>query len=165
MKFLLRFSCAVPHGDLDLTDESVMMSLVEEDIRFLYAPDIQLLHDQIVSQILEWQPDILLAGGPPLYLSRLTEEQINRAWENALRLARGIDIFILDHHMLRCTEGITWLKKLSTAAGKPVLCAADFMSKSRTFMEAERQSLYRRFPVPEGWHEDYANRRLCFHIS
>ena len=156
----LRFSCAVPHGDPDLTDESVMMSLVEEDIRFLHAPDIQLLHDQTVSQILEWQPDILLAGGPPLYLSRLTKEQINRAWENALRLARGIEIFILDHHLLRCTEGITWLEKLSTAAGKPVLCAADFMSKSRTLMEAERQDLYRSFPVPEGWHEDYANRRL-----
>ena len=50
----LHFSCAVPHGDPEITDESVMMTLVEEDRRFLHAPDIQLLHDQTVSLILEW---------------------------------------------------------------------------------------------------------------
>lgn len=153
----LHFSCAVPHGDPDITNESIMMTMVEEDQRFLHAPDIQLLHNQTVSRILEWQPDILLAGGPPLYLSRLTDEQIHRAWQNALRLARGIDLFILDHHLLRSNEGITWLDRLSKAADKHVLCAADFMGKSRTFMEAKRQSLYQGFPVPEGWHEDYAN--------
>ncbi|RZB38559.1 MAG: uncharacterized protein SRB2_00307 [Desulfobacteraceae bacterium Eth-SRB2] len=152
----LNFSLAVPHGDPDVTDELVMMSVVEEDLRFLHAPDIQLLHDQTVFRILEWQPDILLAGGPPLYLSRLTKEQIDRAWQNALMLARAIDLFILDHHLLRCTEGITWLEELSALSGKPVLCAADFMCRKRILMEAERESLYRNFPVPEGWHEDYA---------
>ena len=152
----LHFSDAVPHGDPDTTDESVMMTLVEEDRRFLHAPDIQLLHDQTVSRILEWEPDILLAGGPPLYLSRLSEEQIHRAWQNALRLARGVDLFILDHHLLRSNEGITWLDQLSSAAGKRVLCAADFMGKNRTFMEAERESLYQSLPVPEDWHEAYA---------
>jgi len=153
---LCHFSLAVPHGDPDVTDELVMMSVVEEDLRFLHAPDIQLLHDQTVLRILEWQPDILLAGGPPLYLSRLTKEQIDRAWQNALMLARGIDLFILDHHLLRCTEGITWLEELSALSGKPVLCAADFMCRKRILMEAERESLYRNFPVREGWHEDYA---------
>jgi predicted metallo-beta-lactamase superfamily hydrolase len=152
----LHFSFAVPHGDPDVTDELVMMSLVEEDIRFLHAPDIQLLHDPTVSGIIEWQPDILIAGGPPLYLGRLTEEQVHRAWQNALRLARSIDLFILDHHLLRCREGSAWLEKLSTSAGKSVLCAADFMSRKRMFMEAERETLYRDFPVPEGWHEGYA---------
>ncbi|MCD6293342.1 MAG: hypothetical protein J7M20_00115 [Deltaproteobacteria bacterium] len=152
----LHFSDAVPHGDPDTTNDLVMMTLVEEDQKFLHAPDIQLLHNQTVSQILKWHPDILLAGGPPLYLSRLSEEQIHRAWQNALRLARGVNLFILDHHLLRSNEGVVWLDKLSTAAGKRVLCAADFMGKDRTFMEAERESLYQRYPVPKGWHEDYA---------
>jgi predicted metallo-beta-lactamase superfamily hydrolase len=155
----LHFSHAVPHGDPDLTDESVMMTLVEGDQRFLHAPDIQLLHDQTVSRILDWQPDIVLAGGPPLYLSKLTEAQIARAWQNALRLARGVEIFILDHHLLRSREGVTWLEKLSTAAGRPVLCAADYMGKDRMLMEAERESLYQRFPVAANWHEDYAKRK------
>ena len=152
----LHFSPAVPHGDPDVTYETVMMSLIEEDICFLHAPDIQLLHDRTVSGILEWQPDILIAGGPPLYLARLTKEQITRAWQNALRLARGIDLFIMDHHLLRCTEGIAWLERLSDLSGKPILCAADFMCRKRMLMEAERETLYMNFPVPEGWHEDYA---------
>ncbi len=155
----LRFSQAVPHGDPDLTDETVMMTLVEGDQRFLHAPDIQLLHDQTVSRILDWQPDIVLAGGPPLYLSKLTEAQIARAWQNALRLARGVELFILDHHLLRSSEGVTWLEKLSTAAGRPVLCAADYMGKDRMLMEAERESLYQRFPVAADWHEDYAKSK------
>ena len=155
----LHFSRAVPHGDPDLTDESVMMTLVKGEQRFLHAPDIQLLHDQTVSQILDWQPDIVLAGGPPLYLSKLTETQIARAWENALRLARGVEIFILDHHLLRSNEGLTWLEKLSTIAGRPVLCAADYMGKDRMLMEAERESLYQRYPVAADWHENYAKNK------
>jgi hypothetical protein len=152
----LHFSLAVPHGDPDMTDETVMMSLIEEDMCFLHAPDIQLLCDRTVSRILEWQPDILIAGGPPLYLARLTKEQITRAWQNALRLARGIDLFVMDHHLLRCTEGIAWLERLSDLSGKTVLCAADFMCRKRMLMEAERETLYRDFPVAEGWHVAYA---------
>lgn len=152
----LRFSHAVPHGDPDRTNESVMMTLVKGDQGFIHAPDIQLLHDQTVSQILDWQPDIVLAGGPPLYLSKLTEAQISRAWQNALRLARGVGIFILDHHLLRSIEGMNWLEKLSMAAGRPVLCAADYMGRDRMLMEAERESLYQRYPVAADWHEKYA---------
>lgn len=152
----LHFSCAVPHGDPEVTDDTVMMSLIEGDRRFVHAPDIQLLWDETVSGILDWQPDILLAGGPPLYLSRLSTVQIDRAWQNGLRLARGVGLLILDHHLLRSTEGIAWLEGLSKAAGKPVVCAADFMGMRRTFMEAQREDLYRRLPVPEDWHEDYA---------
>jgi len=152
----LRFSRAVPHGDPDVTKDTVMMTLIEEDLRFLHAPDIQLLHDQTVSLILDLNPDILLAGGPPLYLSRLSNRQIDQAWQNALTLARGIDLFILDHHLLRSTEGLTWLENLSNAVGKPILCAADFMGKERTLMEAKRESLYHILPVSDDWHEDYA---------
>jgi predicted metallo-beta-lactamase superfamily hydrolase len=152
----LQFSSAVPHGDPEETHESVMMTLVEAKRRFVHAPDIQLLHDPTVTRILEWEPDIVLVGGPPLYLGRLSREQIDRTWQNALRLARGVDVFILDHHLLRSTEGIAWLKQLSTAAGRQVLCAADFMGRERRLMEAEREQLYHKFPVAEGWHEAYA---------
>ena len=152
----LWFSEAVPHGDPAETDETVMMTLVEEDRRFVHAPDIQLLCDETVSRIILWRPDMVLAGGPPLYLGRLTAEQIERAWQNALRLAREVDTVILDHHLLRSMEGVAWLEQLSSVAGKKILCAADLMGKGRQFMEAKRGELYRRFPVPEGWHEAYA---------
>lgn len=151
----LRFSDAVPHGDPAVTKETVMMTLVEGGRKFLHAPDIQLLDDQTVSRILDWGPDIVLAGGPPLYLSRLSKTQVATAWRNALRLARGVGSLVLDHHLMRSCEGLVWLEKLSTAAGRPVLCAADFMGRNRALLEAERENLYRRFPVAAGWHEEY----------
>ncbi len=152
----LHFSRAVPHGDPEITDDTVMMTLIEEDRRFLHAPDIQLLCDQTVSRILDWEPDVLLAGGPPLYLFKLTNRQIDQAWQNAVKLARGVDQLILDHHLMRSTEGLTWLKDLTTASGRPVMCAADFMGKKRRLMEANRERLYRSHPVSGDWHENYA---------
>ena len=75
----MTFSGAVPHGDPDDTPETVMMTRIEEDEVFVHAPDIQLLDDETVSQIICWKPDIVLAGGPPIYLSRLTVEQMKTA--------------------------------------------------------------------------------------
>jgi len=152
----LCFSPAVPHGDPHVTDDTVMMTLITGTRRFVHAPDIQLLCDRTVSRILDWRPDILLVGGPPLYLYRLSGEQICRAWQNAVRLTRGLDLVIFDHHLLRCAEGIAWLDRLATVSGRKVACAADYMGTKRAFMEAEREALYRRSPVPENWHENYA---------
>ncbi len=30
------------------------------------------------------------------------------------------------------------------------------MHKPRLLLEADRERLYKRMPVPDGWHEDYA---------
>lgn len=133
-----------------------MMTLIEEGRRFVHGPDIQLICDETVSLIQTWEPDILHAGGPPICLSRLTHQQLERCWGNALRLAQGIDAFILDHYFLRSMEGTVWLERLSAAAGKRIFCAADFMGETRRFMEAKRESLYCQFPVSEDWHEAYA---------
>ncbi len=156
----MTFSGPVPHGDANDTSESVMMTRIEEDEVFVHAPDIQLLDDETVSQIICWKPDIVLAGGPPIYLSRLSADQIERAWHNAERLCQAIDRVILDHHLMRSHEGLEWIKRLSSKKGKPVMCAADFMHKPRLLFEADRERLYKRMPVPDGWHEDYARGKV-----
>ena len=56
-------------------------------------------------------------------------------------------------------EGADWLENLSQAAGRSVLCAADFMGRDRMCLEAEREDLYQRLPVAPGWHELYAAGR------
>ena len=78
------------------------------------------------------------------------------AWENAKRLARHVDTLILDHHLLRCEEGLSWLDRLSSEIGQQVVCAADFVGQSRCLFEARRAQLYEEMPVPDGWHEAYA---------
>jgi predicted metallo-beta-lactamase superfamily hydrolase len=153
----LAFSPSVPHGERRGRLGTVMMTRVEsEDSVFVHASDIQLLNGEAVSLILDWQPDIALVGGPPLYLRWLSSKRRKVAWENAQRLARHVDTLILDHHLLRCEEGLSWLSRLSSETGHRVICAADFMERPRCLLEARREQLYEEMAVPEGWHEAYA---------
>jgi len=153
----LAFSPPVPHGRPNTKLGTVMMTRIEwEDTVFVHASDIQLLDGEAVSLILDWQPDVVLAGGPPLYLSWLSPRRREMAWRNARRLARHVDTLILDHHLLRCEEGLSWLDRLSSETGHRVICAADFMERPRRLLEARREQLYEEMPVHEGWHEAYA---------
>jgi predicted metallo-beta-lactamase superfamily hydrolase len=153
----LSFSPPVPHGKPHTRLGTVMMTRVEdEDTVFVHASDIQLLDGAAVSLILDWQPDIALVGGPPLYLQRLAPKRRDMAWENATRLARHVDTLILDHHLLRCMEGLSWLDRLASESGRRVICAADFMGQPRALLEARRVQLYEEMPVPKGWHVAYA---------
>ena len=155
---MMTFSEPVSHGELHGINnnlETVIMTKIEENDVFVHASDIQLLNNKAVSQILCWKPNIVLAGGPPLYLSRLSKDQIKRAWRNAKELAQEIDTLILDHHLLRSYEGLEWLKRLSDETEKKVICAADFMKKPRILLEAKRELLYEKMSVPKGWHKAY----------
>jgi predicted metallo-beta-lactamase superfamily hydrolase len=152
----LRFSAPVPHGKKTNRNEMVMMTRIEDETVFVHTSDIQLLDNDTVDLVLGWQPDILLAGGPPLYLEQLNRELRNRAWLNALRLAESVDTLILDHHLMRSREGLQWVDRLSSESGRRVSCAADFMRVPRRLLEAERKTLYETIPVALGWHQDYA---------
>jgi len=158
---VLSFSRPVPHGLRGEHGGMVMMTRVEDrgDV-FVHASDIQLLDSDTISTILAWHPTIVIASGPSLYLPHLTQKQRNAAWHNAIRLAKGVDTLILDHHLLRSERGRRWLDNLASVVqghyNHRVICAADFMNRSRMLLEAWRQRLYVEMPVPEGWHEAYA---------
>jgi hypothetical protein len=157
----LAFSRAVPHGAPNSHRGTLMMTRVEMGGRvFLHASDIQLLDDATVEEVINWQVDIVLAAGPPLYLERLSRVERERAWNNAVRLAQNVDVTILDHHLMRSEAGARWLEALSAKVGRTVYCAADFMGRPRALLEAKRAQLYEQMPVPETWHEDYENGRV-----
>jgi len=165
----LAFSPALPHGEPGTHLGAVMMTRVaDETTVFVHASDIQLLDGQAVSCILDWHPQIALVGGPPLYLRDfMGKRRRSRAWENALKLARHVETLILDHHLLRCTEGLSWLDRLSSESGHRVICAADWMGHRRRLLEAQRAQLYKERPVAEGWHQAYArgDADLCAYRS
>jgi len=154
---LMRFSKPMAHGKPNTRLGTVMMTCIkDEDDTFVHASDIQLLNDEAISQILNWQPTIVLTAGPPIYLPWLSYEDRKKAWNNALRLAKGVNILILDHHLLRSRRGLSWLDRLSFKSGHTVICAADFMKHPRYLLEADRRWLYKHLPVPKGWHQRYA---------
>jgi len=91
---------------------TVMMTRVEEGGEvFVHASDIQLLADEPIAQILKWSPTTLLASGPAMY-RELPRDELARARDRAVVLARNIEICIIDHHLLRCREGVEWLDEL-----------------------------------------------------
>lgn len=153
----LCFSAPVPHGLGGARFGDLMLTRVDCDGRaFVHASDIQLFDAHTIDLILDWQPQVVLAAGPPLYLgpdAGLREA----AWANARRLAAHVESLILDHHLLRSLEGETWLARLSDDSGRAVQCAADFMGHPRQLLEARRRELYQAGPVREDWHADYAH--------
>lgn len=158
---LMAFSKPQPHGELNNNLGTVMMTRIDDGNEvFVHASDIQLLYDDTISYILNWEPDIVLVSGPPLYLSFLTPELKKRAHDNAVRLAENVGTLIIDHHLLRSDEGVRWLDDLASSTGKNIICAADFMGHHRLLLESSRNRLYREMPVPEGWHENYSRGNI-----
>lgn len=152
----LSFSPPVPHGERG-GGGTVMMTRIEEGNEvFVHASDIQMLSDEAIEQILSWQPTLVLASGPPIYLPSLTWQKREGALRRTLMVARRIDRLILDHHLMRSKEGEKWLDWVSSLTEHKVSYAADFMGQNRNLLEAERLLWYKKMPVPKGWHEAYA---------
>ena len=157
----LFFSDLVPHGEKESHLGRVTMTKITDgDTRFLHASDIQFLTDETINEILEYKPDIVLASGPPIYLHDFMKGKLEKAWNNALRLAENVDTLIIDHHLLRCREGLAWLSRLSKISGNNVICAADYMKVERHMLEAQRAQLYKDVPVPDGWHKLYTENKV-----
>jgi predicted metallo-beta-lactamase superfamily hydrolase len=157
----LAFSLPVPHGERDSRGGSVMMTRVEEDGKvFVHASDIQMLNDEAIKQILTWQPNVVLASGPPIYLPRLTAQEQEDALHRTLGLAKEVDALILDHHLMRSRKGEQWLNYVSSLTAYKVICAADIMGIPRNLLEAERALWYKKLPVPDGWHQAYAQGKV-----
>jgi predicted metallo-beta-lactamase superfamily hydrolase len=157
----LAFSLPVPHGERDSRGGSVMMTRVEENGEiFVHASDIQMLNDKAIKQIITWQPNVVLASGPPIYLPSLASQAQENALRRTLRLAREVDTLILDHHLMRSKQGEQWLDHVSSLAEHKVMCAADFTGIPRNMLEAERVLWYKKLPVPEGWHRAYARGEI-----
>ena len=158
---ILTFSSPIPHGERYRRGGSVMMTRVEEDGEvFVHASDIQMLDDIAIKQILAWQPNIVLASGPPIYLPSLTLEGQEDALRRTLRLAKKVDTLILDHHLMCSKKGEQWLDYVSSLIAHKVVCAADFMGLPRNLLEAERILWYKKLPVPEDWHDAYARGEI-----
>jgi predicted metallo-beta-lactamase superfamily hydrolase len=158
---LLFFSDLVPHGEKGSHLGNVTMTKITDgDTVFVHASDIQFLTDETIYEILEYKPDIVLASGPPIYLHEFMKDKLEKVWDNLLRLAENVDTLIIDHHLLRCMEGLNWISRLSKISGNNVICAADYMKAPRHMLEAQRTQLYNDMPVPDGWHQLYVENKV-----
>jgi predicted metallo-beta-lactamase superfamily hydrolase len=118
----------------------------------MFAPDLQgPIASATPDLIINEQPQVLMLGGPPLYLAgyRVDPTELERGVRNLTRIVETIPLVIVEHHALRDEA---WRQKLESmfeaaaGAGHVVQTAAEFAGEPNRFLEATRKQLYRDYP-------------------
>ncbi|MEM3666929.1 MAG: hypothetical protein QW222_07615 [Candidatus Bathyarchaeia archaeon] len=149
----IRFSEPVPHGPDDSALGWILMVTVEYDgERFMFAPDVQgPMSNQTLDIIAAEKPQLLIIGGPPLYLAgfRVDGELTKVGLENLMKIVEFVPCTILEHHILRdeqWREKAEEVFKKAQKAGNSVLTAAEFLGRENAFLEAKRKVLFAEHP-------------------
>lgn len=149
----LKFSRPVFHGLPNTPLGWVLMTTIEcEGERMLFASDVQgPMDDTTLKIILAEKPQLLIIGGPPLYLAgfRVDERQIQLGLKSLETLAKTVPIVIVEHHLLRDAAWRDWAKQIFTSAqdrGNEVVTAAEFLDEKDRLLEAKRKELFKDDP-------------------
>lgn len=155
----LEFSKPVFHGTHDSQLGYVLMLTVQTPgCSLMHASDVQgPIDDEPLRLILEQKPDMLLLGGPPLYLLnfKIDQENLMMARKNMQILAECVPLTIVDHHLLRTLEYKEYLGPIYAAAkknGNQVLTASEFLGFEPNLLEAKRKELHKQYPVSKDWY-------------
>jgi predicted metallo-beta-lactamase superfamily hydrolase len=150
---VIRFSEPVFHGPENSALGWVLMTTIEfHDEKFMFAPDVQgPMSTHTLELICKQKPQLIMIGGPPLYLSQssVDEGQIQTGLRNLAAVTEAVHHMILEHHILRDAN---WQQKTREVFAKAhenghiVQTAAEFLGKHNTFLEAERKNLFAMNP-------------------
>ena len=149
----IRFSEPVPHGPEDSALGWILMATVQYDgEKFMFAPDVQgPMSKQTLSIIAAEKPQLIMIGGPPLYLAgfKVNEEQIQAGLKGLEQVVEISPMVILEHHVLRDEN---WHEKTANVLdkaweiGHKVLTAAEYIGEKNAFLEAMRRRLFAEKP-------------------
>ncbi len=147
---ILEFIGPFPHTGASRT--LVLGTIIRGDKTVVHLSDADLSRREVVETVKRVDPDVVIADGPSLYRSA-TSGLSDRIMTSASQLAGSCETLIVDHHLMRCDRGITWLKALQEARGGScrILCAAEFMMRPLMMLEAWRRTLYRLIPASNDW--------------
>ena len=145
----VKFSEPVFHGPANSVLGWVLMTTIEyKGEKFMFAPDVQgPMSNRTLEIINEEKPQLIMMGGPPLYLSgfRVDENQIKAGLNNLEKVVKIVPNVILEHHILRDENWRDNIKNVFDVAdevGCKILTAAEFLSKENAFLEAKRKKLF-----------------------
>ncbi|AFK22488.1 hypothetical protein Py04_0901 [Pyrococcus sp. ST04] len=140
-KFTVEFSPPVPHGREGSKLGFVIMVLIDDGKKsILHASDTQLINDKAVEWIIEKNPDVLIAGGPPTYLSYRVGNVREIGLKNINRIISETNAtLIIDHHIVRDKSYPQFFEQLD----KTPLTFAEFLGKESAPLEAYRKELHK----------------------
>ena len=126
----------------------LIASITYEGETFVFAPDVQgPMVNATLRTIVEEAPQLLLIGGPPLYLEGLKvgEGEMHRALENLASIAEVVPQTLLEHHILRDRnwhERTTSVFQAASKTGHIVETAAEYLGKKNCLLETARKELF-----------------------
>jgi len=150
----IRITNAIPHGPDGTFLGFVVSTVIEHDgQKVLFAPDVQgPVSRTTLSLFLSLAPDLLLVGGPPIYISKFSKEDARNALFSATTLSTSIDVMVIDHHLQRSPQWKKWVAPVIRAAEESenrVLTAAEARGQENRCLEAQRTELYKTAPPTE----------------
>jgi len=149
----LKFSEPVFHGPEDSQLGWLLMTIIEhEDERFLFASDVQgPMHTPTLPLILLERPQLVMIGGPPIYLAGLVkQEHVQIGMQNLEDLVKDVSTTVLEHHLLREEKWREFSQPIFDSASKSehlVFTAAEFLKKKNNFLESRRKLLFKTEPL------------------
>ncbi len=156
----LEFSKPVFHGTRDSQLGYVLMLTVRTPgCTLVHASDVQgPIDEEALRLILEQHPDMLVSGGPPLYLKgfKIDEGSLTKALENMVKVVREVPLTVIDHHLLRSLDYMEYLRPVYAEAEKRkhrVLSASEFVGQAPMLLEAMRKELHSQEPTDKKWYE------------
>lgn len=162
----IRFSEPVPHGpEGTKLGFSLILTVETPNFNLVHAPDVQgPMYEESLDYIISQEPDLLIIGGPPTYISfKLDDKDLSNARENLLELARKVPKLVVDHHLLRTADYPEFLAPITRAAeelGHRVLVASELIGKEPNLLEARRKELHNEEPVKEEWYDRLGEGKL-----
>ncbi|MFW9844846.1 MAG: hypothetical protein ACFFEV_09740, partial [Candidatus Thorarchaeota archaeon] len=150
-KTTITYSHPLPHGPIGSKLGFVLATTVEHsDTRFLFAPDIQgPISKETLSYILSIEPELAIVGGPPLYLSHVTKQEIQSALYCLSNLAVSVSTLVVDHHNKRGDNWDEWIqpvRNISQESENSLLSIAELAGKEEQCLESRRNQLYHDYP-------------------
>jgi len=149
----LKFSEPVFHGEENSDLGWVLMLTVRRsEDKVIYASDVQgPISDKTAKIILNENPQLLIMGGPPLYLAdfKIDTAVVSHGIENFMRLVEPIPSSILEHHLLRAENWREFANPVFEAARRlnhKVTTGAEFAGLENNLLEYKRRRLYDEQP-------------------
>ena len=143
----ITYSQPLPHGPEDTRMGFVLATVIEyEDTRIVFAPDVQgPIVDTTLSYLQLCNADVMIVGGPPIYLSQWLQSDSDLALQSLIKLGTSSNVLVIDHHLMRSNEWRQWIQpivKASSDKGNKVLTMAELTGRDVRCMEANRPELY-----------------------
>ncbi|MFX0198317.1 MAG: hypothetical protein ACFFCW_19535 [Candidatus Hodarchaeota archaeon] len=148
----LKFSEPVFHGSEGSRLGWLLTTTIEHDNEcFMFAPDVQgPMSTPTLKMILANKPQLIVIGGPPLYLTGLVQpEHLREGMKNLERVVENVQTTILAHHLLRDENWRNASQSVFEAATQNdhvAATAAGYLKSESNMLESQRKQLFEREP-------------------